>query len=115
MFLLSRLFRLVDDFAALLAGTDHLAIDFLVGNARCLLASRADDHDFAGMHRSFLHEDAALRSLLVRFRVTLYFVDALDDNLALLRHSRDDFALFAFILTGQHDDRVALLNVQFYE
>ena len=100
MLLLSGLFRLVDDFAALLASADHLAIDFLVSNARCLLACRADEHDFACMHRSFLDEDAALRSLLVRLRVTLHFVDALDDNLTLLRHSRNDFALLAFIFAG---------------
>jgi len=115
MLLLSLLFRLIDDLAALLAGADVLAIDFLMCNAGGLAAGGADEHDLASMQGCFLHQDTALGCFLVRFRVTLHLVDALDDNLALLRHSLGNLALLALILAGQYNDRIALLDVQFYE
>ena len=78
-------------------------------------AGRADEHDLACVHRGFLHEDAALRSLDVRLRVALDLVDAFDDDFAFLRQGLDDLALLAFILAGEDDDRVAFLHVQFCE
>ena len=46
--------------------------------------------------------------------MALHLVHALDDDLALLRQSLDDLALFALVLACEDDDRVAFLYVQFH-
>ena len=115
MLLLSKLFRLVDNFAALLAGANHLAIDFFMCNAGCFGACRANQHNLASVHGHFLYQDTALGSLLVGFRVTLNFVNAFHNNLTVLGHSSDNLALLAFIFAGQYHDRIALLYVHLNE
>jgi hypothetical protein len=47
--------------------------------------------------------------------MTLYLVDAFDNNFIFLRQGLDDLALLAFIFTGQYDDRIALLHMQIFQ
>ena len=80
MVLLSLLFGLVYNFAALLAGAYRLAIYFLMCNAGSLAACWANQHNLCCKHRSLLHEDATLWGTLIRLGVALYLVNALNYN-----------------------------------
>src|SRR5690606_6103227 len=63
------------------------------------------------MDRRFLGDDAAFLACGLPL-VTADHVHATDERTILLRHHGDDFAAFALIPTGHHDNPVALLDLQ---
>jgi hypothetical protein len=113
MVLLSLLFGLVYNFAALLAGAYRLTIYILVSNTGSLATSWAYQHNLCCKHRSLFNKDATLWGTLIRLSVALNLVNALNYNLILLRQSLDNLALLAFIFTGQYQNGIALLYMQF--
>ena len=65
------------------------------------------------MDRSLLLYDTALGVLCIGLRSLLAEINALD-NRALLRHlNLQDFTLLALVVTGDHQNRIPLLNMQF--
>jgi hypothetical protein len=98
----------IDNFAALLAGsgkTVTATATFLI-RVGFLQAGQMNMTLEEAIGASLVN-DTALRILLRRFRVTLYFVDTFYDNSALLRQSFDYFALLAFIFTSQYHNGIA--------
>lgn len=84
-------------------------------DARGLIASGANELNFASVQGHFLSNDAAVRNLEARFAVTFYLVDTFDDNFTILRHCGNNLALLALILARKDDYRIAFLDVKFNE
>src|SRR5258705_4612959 len=95
--------------ADLLAG---LVVD--AGRHPGRLAVGVEQHHVADVDRRFLRDDAAGggSTLGARYgRVLLDPVDALDEHLVAVREGHQDLALGALVLTGDHEHRVALVDV----
>ena len=80
-----------------------------------LIASGANELNFADVKGHFLRNDAALRNLHGGFGVAFDFVNAFDDDFAGVGAGGNDFALFTLILTGEDLNGIALFNVEFNE
>ncbi len=84
-----------------------------MGDAGRLVALGADHHDLAGVYGGLDLNYAALLTLLAGLLMLGRNGNALDDDLALLGHGGQDFALLALIAAGQDDNLIILFNVHF--
>ena len=80
-----------------------------------LIASGANELDFANVKGHFLRDDAAVGNLETGLAVTFDLIDAFDDDFAVGGESGNDFALFTFILTGEDLNGIAFFDVEFNE
>ena len=96
---------------ALLADAQLVLAVLLVANTGALAALGADEIDVGGIDSGLLADNATLLVSSAGLDSLLDDGDALDNDLALRRHGTQDNALLAAVLTGEHLDLVALLDV----
>ncbi len=105
---------LFDSLAAFFADAGIFAVNELVSDTSGLIASWADELNFADVKWHFLRDNAALGNLHGGFGVAFNFVNAFDDDFSLIGHGGDNFALLALILAGEDCNGIALFNVKFH-
>ena len=84
-------------------------------NTSGLIASRANELNFAGVNWHFLRDDAALRDFEGWFGVAFDFIDTFDDDFGGIGESGNYFALFTLIFTGEDLNVIALFDMKFNE
>jgi len=92
---------LFNNFAALFADAGIFTALVFMSDASGLIASWANELDFASVKGHFLSNDAALWDFEAGFRVAFNFINALDDDFTGAWESGDNFTLLTLILTGK--------------
>src|SRR5687768_16369946 len=102
----------IDRFPGLDGNPHLLAVLLLEADTGGLAVLRIGHGDLADRHRRWRAVDAALRIGLARLAVARGDVDAVDYDLAELRHDLGHRAGAALVLAREHDDAVALLDLR---
>ena len=97
--------------AALLADAELVLAVLLVADASGLAALGAHEVNVGGVDGGLLRNDATLLVGSVGLNSLLDDGDALDNDLALSGLGAQDNTLLAAVLTGEHLDLIALLDV----
>jgi hypothetical protein len=84
-------------------------------DTRGLIASGANELNFASVQGHFLSNDTAVGNLDTGLAVAFNLVDTFDDNFGVLRHGGNNFALLTLILAGEDLNGIAFFYVKFNE